>query len=43
MASLEPNVRNVRKGKVFPVLAMNAYRGSGDIAPLILNLGTGWG
>jgi len=30
------------KGKVFPFYATVAYSGSGDISPLILNLGTGW-
>ena len=30
------------KGKVIPTYAMKAYRGSGGIAPLILNLGTRW-
>lgn len=30
------------KGKVFPFYAMVAYRGSGDISPLILKLGTRW-
>jgi hypothetical protein len=28
--------------KVFPVHSMKAYKGSGDMAPLILNLGTKW-
>jgi 5-methylcytosine-specific restriction endonuclease McrA len=30
------------KGTVVPVLVMKAYRWRGDIAPLILNLGTRW-
>jgi hypothetical protein len=30
------------KGKVVSAHAMNAHRGSGGIAPLILNLGTRW-
>jgi hypothetical protein len=29
-------------GKVVPVHAIKAYRGSRDIAPLILNLGIKW-
>ena len=33
---------SLSKVKCFPVHAMKAYRGSGGIAPLILNLGTGW-
>ena len=34
--------QRVPKGKVIPVHAMKAYRGSGSAAPLILNLGTRW-
>jgi hypothetical protein len=31
------------KGKVFHIDTMTAHRESGDIVPLILNLGTRWG
>lgn len=31
-----------RKGKAAPVHAMQAYRRSGGIAPVVLNVGTGW-
>jgi hypothetical protein len=30
------------KFKIVPVFAMKAYRGSGCITPIILNLSTGW-
>jgi hypothetical protein len=33
---------NSKRGEVFPIHAMNAYRRSRAIAPLILNLGTRW-
>ena len=39
---MEKRMCNVKKGKVVPVCAVNAYGGSGCIAPLSLNLGTGW-
>ena len=39
---MEKRMCNVKKGKVVPVRAVNAYGGSGCIAPLSLNLGTGW-
>jgi hypothetical protein len=34
--------QHATKGKVVPVHAMKAYRGSGGIAPFILNLSTRW-
>jgi hypothetical protein len=30
------------KSEYFPIHTMMAYKGSGGIAPLILNLGSGW-
>jgi len=30
------------QSEVFPLYAMKAYRGSRSLAPLILNLRTGW-
>jgi len=30
-------------GKIFPMPTVKAYRGSGDLAPLFLNLDTIWG
>jgi hypothetical protein len=30
------------KGNAFPLDAIKKYRGSRGVAPLILNLGTGW-
>ena len=34
------HVKKKVEAKFFPAFAMNAYMGSGDVAPLILNLGT---
>ena len=36
-------IMNGENVTVVPVHAMKMYRGSRDIYPLILNLGTGWG
>lgn len=33
-------IRNNRRGEVAPVHALKAYRGSGGVGPLVLNLGT---
>lgn len=35
-------IRNNRNGKVAPVDALKAYRGSGAVGPLVLDLGTRW-
>jgi hypothetical protein len=38
----ENTVKGVEKGKVVLVHSMKTYRGSGDIPPLILHIGTNW-
>jgi hypothetical protein len=38
----ERTIQTIRKGKVVPVHTVNAYRGSRDIAPLVLNLCIRW-